>query len=78
MSNETQNTEKNVLLGQLTYLPYKSKGFGHRVGPVFSTSRDDCQSLVPENVPLKLIQDMQDGNLGSFFLWKTKEKEVSA
>ena len=77
--NETQETqEKNRPIGHLTYLPYREKGNSSRIGPVFATRREDCQSVVVENVPVRLIQDMQRGELGSFFIWNVKEKEASA
>lgn len=43
---ETQTGEKNRLLGHLIYLPHREKGYGTRIGPVFSTSHQDCRSLV--------------------------------
>lgn len=76
--NETQTQEKNRLIGHLTYLPYREKGNSHRIGPVFSTRREDCKSVVVENIPLRLIQDMQQGEIGSFFIWDVKEKETGA
>ena len=76
--NETQTQEKNRPIGHLTYLPYREKGNSSRIGPVFATRREDCQSVVVENVPVRLIQDMQQGNLGSFFIWDVKEQEAGA
>ena len=78
MTNENHTAEKTRPIGHLTYLPYKEKGNSSRIGPVFATKREDCQSVVVENVPLRLIQDMQEGNIGSFFIWDVKEKEESA
>ena len=70
---EDQTEEKSRLVGHLTYLPYREKGYGSRVGPVFSTSREDCRSVLVESIPLRLLQDMQRGEVGSFFLWERKE-----
>lgn len=78
MTNENQTSENKRPTGHLTYLPYKEKGNSSRIGPVFATKREDCQSVVVENVPLRLIQDMQKGNIGSFFIWDVKEKEAGA
>ena len=50
-----------------------TKGYGVRIGPVFSTSREDCRSVVAESIPLDLICDMQRGEVGSFFIWDRKE-----
>lgn len=72
-ATENQTAEKNRLIGHLTYLPYREKGNGVRVGPVFSTKREDCQSVVFESVPMRLIQDVQRGEIGSFFIWSKKE-----
>ena len=33
-------------------------------------------SVVVENVPMRLIQDLQRGDLGSFFIWDAKEAEA--
>lgn len=66
---EVQPEEKSRLAGHLTYLPCRSKGYGTTIGPVFSTSREDCKSLVVESIPLALIRDIQRGEVGSFFLW---------
>jgi hypothetical protein len=76
--DENEAQEKGVLLGHLTYLPYKEKGNSSRIGPVFSTRREDCQSVVVESVPMRLIQDMNEGNIGSFFIWAKKSKGASA
>jgi len=78
MTTENQTQEKNRLIGHLTYLPYREKGNGSRIGPVFSTKREDCKSVVVESIPMRLVQDMQQGNLGSFFIWGAKEKESEA
>ena len=78
MTTENQTQEKNRPIGHLTYLPYREKGNSSRIGPVFATKREECKSVVVENVPMRLIQDMQQGNLGSFFIWDVKEKEESA
>ncbi len=78
MSNENQTQEKNRPIGHLTYLPYREKGNSSRIGPVFATKREECKSVIVENVPMRLIQDMQQGNLGSFFIWDVKENEASA
>ena len=76
--NENQTQEKNLPIGYLTYLPHRENGNSSRIGPVFATRREDCQSVVVENVPVRLIQDMQQGNLGSFFIWDVKEQEAGA
>ena len=73
-NTQTQTEEKNRPVGYLTYLPYREKGYGSRIGPVFATSRQDCKSLLVESVPLRLIQDMQRGEVGSFFIWDRKEE----
>ena len=78
MSNENQTQEKNRPIGHLTYLPYREKGNSSRIGPVFATKREDCKNVVVENVPVRLIQDLQQGNLGSFFIWDVKDKGESA
>ncbi len=78
MTNENQTQTKNKLIGHLTYLPYREKGNGSRIGPLFSTKNEDCTSLVVESVPMRLIQDLQRGDLGSFFIWDAKEKEEGA
>ena len=78
MTTENRTQEKNRPIGHLTYLPYREKGNSSRIGPVFTTKREDCKNVVVENVPVRLIQDMQQGNLGSFFIWDVKEKEESA
>ena len=75
---EDQTEEKSRLVGHLTYLPHREKGCGSRVGPVFSTSRDDCKSVLVESIPLRHLEDMQRGEVGSFFLWDRKEKDGSA
>lgn len=49
-NTETQTEEKNRLVGHLSYLPHREKGYGSRIGPVFSTSRDDCKSLLVESM----------------------------
>lgn len=79
MTKKTENTEaqtgeKNRLVGHLTYLPHREKGYGSRIGPVFSTSRDDCKSLLVESIPMRLVQDVQRGEIGSFFIWDKKEE----
>ncbi len=78
MTKENQTHTKNKLIGHLTYLPYRENGNGSRIGPLFSTKREDCTSLVVESVPMRLIQDMQRGEIGSFFIWNVKEKDASA
>lgn len=70
---ENQTQGKNLPIGHLTYLPYRENGNGSRIGPVFSTRNDACKSLVVESVPMRLIQDLQRGELGSFFIWDVKE-----
>ena len=70
----TNQNEKNHPIGYLTYLPYREKGNSSRIGPVFTTRNEECKSVVVENVPVRLIQDMQLGNLGSFFIWNAKKK----
>ncbi len=70
---EEQTEEKSRLVGHLTYLPSRTKGYGTRIGPVFSTSREDCKSVVVESIPLDLIRDMQRGEVGAFFIWDKKE-----
>lgn len=74
MTTEKQTQESNLPIGYLTYLPYREKGNSSRIGPVFTTRRKECKSVVVENVPMRLIQDMQQGDLGSFFIWDVKEK----
>lgn len=74
MTNETENTEKNRLVGRLSYLPYRAKGYGTTIGPVFSTSRTECRSVKVESIPMDLIRDMQRGEIGSFFIWDIKEE----
>ena len=76
--NENQTQEKNKLVGHLTYLPYRENGNGSRIGPVFSTRNEACKSLLVESVPMRLIQDVQRGEIGSFFIWDVKEKEAGA
>lgn len=70
---EAGTEEKSRLVGYLTYLPHREKGYGTRIGPVFATSREDCKSLLVESVPMRLIQDVQRGEIGSFFIWDRKE-----
>ena len=74
--NESQTQEKNLPIGYLTYLPYRENGNSSRIGPVFSTRNESCKSVVVETVPMRLIQDMQRGDLGSFFIWDAKETEA--
>jgi len=74
--NENQTQEKNLPIGYLTYLPHRENGNSIRIGPVFATRRDECKSVVVENVPMRLIQDLQRGDLGSFFIWDAKEAEA--
>ena len=69
-----ESNESNLPIGYLTYLPYREKGNSSRIGPVFTTRNEECKSVVVENVPVRLIQDMQLGNLGSFFIWAAKKK----
>ena len=76
--NKTQTQDKNRPIGYLTYLPYRENGNSSRIGPVFATKREECKSVVVENVPMRLIQDLQRGDLGSFFIWDVKENEESA
>lgn len=71
---EAQGEHKSRLAGNLSYLPFRSKGYGTRIGPVFSTSREDCRSVLIESIPLDLIRDIQRGEIGSFFLWDVKEE----
>ena len=71
---QTQASEKNRLIGRLTYLPYGSNGHGSEIGPVFSTSRGDCRQVLVESIPLALVRDLQRGEVGSFFLWDRKEE----
>jgi hypothetical protein len=71
---ETQTEGKNRLVGKLTYLPHRSNGYGTAIGPVFSTSREDCKSVVVESIPLDLIRDLQRGEVGAFFIWDRKEE----
>ena len=78
MSNDHHPKAKNRPIGHLTYLPYREKGNSSRIGTVFATKRKDCKNVVVENVPVRLVQDMQQGNLGSFFIWDVKEKGESA
>ena len=75
---KTQAQEKNLPIGYLTYLPHRENGNSSRIGPVFATRREECKSVVVENVPMRLIQDLQRGDLGSFFIWDVKETEESA
>ena len=76
--NKTQTQDKNRPIGYLTYLPYRENGNSSRIGPVFATKREECKSVLVENVPMRLIQDLQRGDLGSFFIWDVKENEESA
>ena len=76
--NENQTQEKNLPIGYLTYLPHRENGNASRIGPVFATRREECKSVVVENVPMRLIQDLQRGDLGSFFIWDAKENGESA
>ena len=76
--NQTQTQEKNHPIGYLTYLPHRENGNSSRIGPVFATRRKECKSVVIENVPMRLIQDLQRGDLGSFFIWDAKETGESA
>jgi hypothetical protein len=71
---ETQTEEKGRLLGHLSYLPHRAKGYGSRIGPVFTTSRPDCKALVVESIPLALVRDLQCGEVGSFFIWDRKDE----
>jgi hypothetical protein len=68
-------TEKKKPIGYLTYLPYREDGNGSRIGPVFGTKRDDCKSLLVESIPMRLVQDIQRGDVGSFFIWDVKPEE---
>lgn len=72
--HEPAKTEKNKLLGRLTYVPNGSKGYGVNIGPVFSTSREGCQAVKVESIPLDLIRDAKDGQLGAFFIWAPKDE----
>lgn len=74
----TETKQKKMPIAHLTYLPYKEKGVYNRVGPIFATKREDCKSLLVENIPVRLIQDINEGNLGSFFIYDQKDKEESA
>ena len=78
MTKKNETKEKNRPVGYLTYLPYRENGNSSRIGPVFTTRNEECKSVVVENVPMRLIQDLQRGDLGSFFIWDVKEKEASA
>ena len=78
MTTKNQTQEKNQPIGYLTYLPHRENGNSSRIGPVFTTRNEACKSVVVENVPMRLIQDMNRGELGSFFIWDAKEKEASA
>ena len=78
MTTKNQTKEKNHPIGYLTYLPYRENGNSSRIGPVFATRREECKSVVDENVPMRLIQDLQRGDLGSFFIWDAKENGESA
>lgn len=71
---ETEATEKNKLVARLSYLPYGARGYGTAIGPVFSTSNDQCRQVVVESVPLDLIRDIQRGQVGSFFIWERKDE----
>ena len=71
---ENQTEEKGRLVGHLSYLPHRAKGYGSRIGPVFSTSREDCKTLLVESIPLALVRDIQCGEVGSFFIWDRKEE----
>jgi hypothetical protein len=52
---EAQTEEKNKLVARLSYLPYGARGYGTAIGPVFSTSDDQCRQVLVESIPLDLI-----------------------
>ncbi len=66
-------TEPKKPTGYLTYLPARERGNGSRIGPVFGTKREDCKSLVVESIPMRLVQDLQRGEVGSFFIWDVND-----
>ena len=78
MTTKNQTQERNLPIGYLTYLPYRENGNASRIGPVFATKREECKSVIVENVPMRLIQDLHRGDLGSFFIWDVKEKGEGA
>ena len=66
--------ERYKEVGRISYLPPGTKAYGLTLGPVILEGRNPYRYAVIETIPVELIRDLLQGQIGSFLIWDESEE----